>query len=147
MAFVIDASFDIDVPATVLWRALTDFPRYGEWNTFCRECRTTLEPGTPIDMVAQIGPRARRQREWMRTHTPDREFSYSMKPVPLGALRSLRQQTVTELGPNRSRYESHFEIKGWLQPIVTGLLGGALRAGFAAMTTGLEEQAKRIHTA
>ncbi|MFI9509857.1 SRPBCC family protein [Nocardia sp. NPDC052566] len=146
MTFVIDASFEIDVPAEVVWQVITDLPRYGEWNTFCSECRSTLVPGEPIDMLVHLGSSPRRQREWIRTHTPGQEFSYAMKPVPLGALRSLRRHRVTPLGPNRTRYESHFEIAGWLQPVVTGLLGTTLRRGFAAMTTGIEQQATRLHT-
>lgn len=148
MGFVIDSAFDIDVPAATVWQVITDFPRYGEWNTFCSECRSALAPGEPIDMLVHLRPGStRRQREWVRTHTPGEEFSYRMKPVPFGALRSLRQHRVTPLGPNRARYESHFEITGWLQPVVTGLLGAHLRRGFAAMTAGIEQQALRLHTA
>ncbi|QIS14762.1 SRPBCC domain-containing protein [Nocardia arthritidis] len=147
MAFVIDSGFETDVPAAVVWQVITDFPRYGEWNTFCIECRSTLVPGDPIDMLVHLGPRTRRQREWVRTHTPGAEFSYSMKPVPFGALHSVRRHRVTALGPDRTRYESHFELAGWLRPAVTALLGDALRTGFAAMTEGIEREARRIHAA
>ncbi len=89
MAFVIDATLDIEAPAELVWSVITDFPRYGEWNPFLPACETTLKPGDPIDLQVNLfasGPRP--QREWMLTHTPGKEFSYSMKPAPLGALRS-----------------------------------------------------------
>ncbi|MBF6170735.1 SRPBCC domain-containing protein [Nocardia blacklockiae] len=145
MTFTIDDTVDIDAPAEVVWKVLTDFAAYGEWNPFVADCRTTLEPGAPIDMrVRLVGAKPMHQREWIRTHTPGTEFSYSMKPVPLGALHSLRSHTLTPLPDGRCRYASHFEIGGWLRPLVTGLLGGALRRGFGGMTAGVKERAERI---
>ncbi|RDI51085.1 SRPBCC domain-containing protein [Nocardia mexicana] len=145
MAFVIDDSVDIDAPAEVVWKVLTDFPAYGEWNPFVPGCSTTLEPGAPIDMrVRLVGPRPKAQREWIRSHTPGTEFSYAMKPIPLGALHSLRSHTLTPLDTGRCRYTSHFEIAGWLQPLVTGLMGSALRRGFGDMTTAVKQRAQQL---
>ncbi|WP_280265492.1 SRPBCC domain-containing protein [Nocardia wallacei] len=144
MAFVIDDSVDIDAPAAVVWKVLTDFAAYGEWNPFVTGCRTTLEPGAPIDMrVRLVGPRAKAQREWIRSHTPGTEFSYAMKPVPLGALHSMRSHTLTPLDAGRCRYASHFELAGWLQPVVTAALGSALRRGFGEMTEAVRGRAER----
>jgi uncharacterized protein YndB with AHSA1/START domain len=147
MTFVIDATVDIDAPVELVWQVITDFPRYGEWNPFCVECRSSLVPGEPIDMLVKlVGSTPRRQREWVRTHTPGHELSYAMKPVPLGALHSQRSHTVTALGSDRTRYESHFELAGRLQPVVTALLGKALERGFAGMTAGIRRQAESLRT-
>ncbi|WP_433683524.1 SRPBCC family protein [Nocardia sp. CA-119907] len=147
MSFVIDATVEIDAPAELVWQVITDLPRYGEWNPFCIEARSTLVPGEPIDMlVALSGSGPRRQREWMVSHTPGTEFSYSMKPVPLGTLHSLRSHKVTPLGPDRTRYESHFELSGWLHPLVIALLGKNLRRGFAGMTEGIQRRAESLRS-
>ncbi|WP_040780882.1 SRPBCC domain-containing protein [Nocardia pneumoniae] len=148
MAFVIDLAVDIDAPAELVWQVITDLPRYGEWNPFVSECRSSLVPGEPIDMLVHLsGASPRKQREWIRSHTPGREFSYAMKPVPLGALHSLRSHTVTPLADDRTRYESHFELGGWLHPVVVALLGKNLRRGFEGMTEGIREQAESLRTA
>ncbi|WP_194834608.1 SRPBCC domain-containing protein [Nocardia sp. XZ_19_369] len=144
MAFVIDATVDIDAPAELVWQVITDFPRYGEWNPFVSECRSSLVPGEPIDMVVHLGPRPRRQREWIRSHTPGHELSYSMKPVPLGTLNSFRSHTITPIDAERTRYESHFELNGWLRPVVVALLGKHLQRGFAGMTAGVKERAESL---
>ncbi|QIS20035.1 SRPBCC domain-containing protein [Nocardia terpenica] len=143
MAFVIDETVEIAAPAEVVWRVLTDLERYGEWNPFCISCRSTLEPGAPIDMRVRLGGRERAQREWVRTHTPGTEFSYAMKPIPLGALHSLRSHTLTPLEGGRVRYHSHFELDGWLRPVVTAMLGSALRQGFTAMTAAVRQRAEQ----
>jgi hypothetical protein len=143
MAFVIDHVLEIDAAPDVVWRVLTDFERYGEWNPMAVRCATSLVPGDPIDMSVRLGlVRIKRQREWVRTHTPGQEFSYAMKPVPFGALRSRRRQSVTPLDGGRTRYESRFELHGWLQPLVRLLLGRALKRGFAGATAGVRAQAE-----
>ncbi|MEU6184724.1 SRPBCC domain-containing protein [Nocardia sp. NPDC047038] len=145
MAFVIDLAADIDAPADLVWQVITDFPRYGEWNPFVTECRSSLVPGEPIDMLVQVsGSKPRKQREWIRSHTQGRELSYAMKPVPLGALHSLRSHTVTPLPDNRTRYESHFELGGWLHPVVVASLGKNLRRGFEGMTDGIQKQTEAL---
>ncbi|MEU0542682.1 SRPBCC domain-containing protein [Nocardia sp. NPDC005978] len=144
MAFVIDNSVDIDAPAELVWQVLTDVDNYGEWNPFVPECTTTLEPGTPIDMkVRLVGP-PRNQREYIFSNTPGKEFSYKMKPAPLGLLSSHRQHILTPLGDGRTRYESHFELQGPLSPVVGGLLGNALRKGFGGMTAGVKLRAESL---
>lgn len=145
MAFVIDESVEIDAPADVVWQVLTDFDSYGEWNPFVSRCHSTLEPGDPIDMrVRLVGSKPFPQREYIRNHTPGVEFGYRMKPVPGGLLHSLRTHTVTPLDGGRCRYRSHFELAGRLQPVVTALLGGALRRGFGAMTAAVGPRATTI---
>ncbi|MEU7628871.1 SRPBCC domain-containing protein [Nocardia sp. NPDC049220] len=147
MAFVIDLVRDIDAPTELVWQVITDFPRYEQWNPFVSECHSSLIPGEPIDMLVHLSETPRKQREWIRSHTPGRELTYSMKPVALGALHSLRSHTVTPLADNRSRYESHFELAGWLQPVVVALLGKNLRRGFEGMTNGIQRQAESLHAA
>ncbi|NKY85304.1 SRPBCC domain-containing protein [Nocardia veterana] len=145
MAFVIDDTVEIDAPAEVVWKVLTDLDSYGEWNPFVVECRSTLEPGDPIEMRVRLGsPKPRAQREFIRTHTPGTEFSYSMKPVPLGILHSRRSHTVTALDDGRTRYRSHFELGGLLQPVVTAALGKHLRAGFEGMTAAVKQRAEQL---
>lgn len=145
MGFVIDIDVEINAPAELVWQVITDFARYGEWNPFVPECRSSLVPGEPIDMLVRVsGTTPRRQREWIRSHTPGHELSYTMKPVPLGTLHSLRSHTITPITADRTRYESHFELAGWLHPLVVALLGKNLRRGFAGMTAGIQKQAESL---
>ena len=143
MALVIDHVVDIDAPPATVWRILTDFDEYEHWNPLAVRCATTLVPGDPIDMRVRLGPgRLLKQREWVRTCTPGQEFSYAMKPIPLGLLQSLRTQELTAIEGNRTRYTAHFEIQGFLQPLVRVLLGGALRRGFDGVAAGLKARAE-----
>lgn len=142
-----DDVVEVDAPTTVVWSVLTDFARYGDWNPFISRCRAELTVGAPIDMrVQQLLPRPIPMREWIRSVTPGQEFSYAMKPLPLGALRSKRSHTATPLAGDRSLYESHFELDGWLAPLVGLLFGRGFRRGFPGMTTAVAREAERLHS-
>ncbi len=143
--FTIDRTLDIDAPAAVVWAVLTDFANYGQWNPFVPEACCDLRPGGAIEMQVKLGAKPQFQREWIVSVEPGRSFRYSMKPVPLGALRSLRVQTVEVIDDNHCRYTSHFEIAGWLQALVAAALGGAMRRGFEGMALGLKARAEQLH--
>ncbi|WP_067538734.1 SRPBCC domain-containing protein [Nocardia crassostreae] len=144
MAFVLDYRVDIDAPAELVWQVLTDLGSYGEWNPFVASCSSTLEPGAPIDMqVRLIGSKPKTQREFIHSHTPGKEFSYRMKPVP-GVLRSERSHTLTPLSDGRTRYDSHFQLEGPLSIVVSTVLGAALSRGFDGMTTAVKQRAESL---
>lgn len=143
MAFVHDHDIEIAAPAPTVWEVLTDFAAYDEWNPFARSVRCDLRPGGAIDMeVVLLGAKPMRQREFVNSVDPGRGFSYSMKPVPGGLLRSRRDQEVIDLGDGRSRYLSRFRIEGPLSPVVSGLMGRSMRRGFDAHAAGLKARAE-----
>lgn len=144
MSYVIDRTLEINAPAEVVWEVITDFPRYGEWNPFILKCESTLKPGDPIDLRVKLMAVAQPQREWINEHTPGKRFGYSMKPMPLGALSSKRTHEVESVAGGRSLYHSHFELNGWLMPVVRGLLGARLQKGFAGMTVGIQSRAEQL---
>lgn len=144
MSFIIDKSIEINAPASLVWQVVRDLPRYGEWNPFCIECRSSLKPGEAIDMKVKLMRKPQAQREWMNSYEEGRGFSYSMKPVPLGALSSLRFHEIEAIGENRTRYRSYFQLKGWLKPLVLGLFRQQLQNGFIGMTEALGRRAESL---
>lgn len=144
MGFVIDRELEIEAPADVTWKVLTDLGAYGQWNPFVPECRSTLRPGDRIEMRVKLGRRTSRQIEEMLTFEPGHCFSYRMRPLPFGALSSLRMQRIEPLDDGRCRYRSHFELHGWLMPMVRRMLGRQLDVGFSGMTQGLKRRAEQV---
>ena len=142
--FVIEKTIEIDAPAEVVWEVLTDLPRYGEWNPFQVAIESTLKPGEAIDMQVALMAKPQRQIEWMNEYVEGKRFAYNMKPMPGGALASLRSHDVTPLPGNRTRYRSYFHLKGWFKPVVLALFRKNLERGFAGMTAGLQKQAEQL---
>ena len=144
MPFIIDKHLEVAAPAEIVWEVITDLPRYGEWNPFMRECRTSFNPGDPIDMKVKIFARPQPQREWVLEFVSGKRFAYRMKPVPGGTLSSFRSHDVEAAGPARTRYRSFFQLSGWLMPVVRGLLGARLEIGFQGMTEGIRVRAEKL---
>jgi uncharacterized protein YndB with AHSA1/START domain len=145
MAFAIDHDLRIEAPAAVVWRVLTDFDAYGEWNPLSVGARCDLRPGGAIEMrVALLPGRLIKQVEYVNWVTDGAGFSYSMKPAPAGLLRSVREQYVEDLGDGSSRYRSHFQLDGPLSPVVGALLGHNLRRGFDGVATALKGRAEEL---
>jgi uncharacterized protein YndB with AHSA1/START domain len=143
--FVIEKIIEIKAPPARVWEVITDLKRYPEWNPFMRECSTSFKPGDPIDMKVQLLARPQPQREWVLEYVEGKRFAYQMKPVPGGALSSFRSHEVAALPNGGTRYHSYFQLKGWLMPVVRGLLGARLEKGFAGMTQGIVQRAEMLH--
>jgi len=142
MSFVIDHSVEIEASAETVWQAIVRLEKYAEWNPFVVACRSTLEVGSPIDMKVRLFDTfTQKQRETIFEHVPGKRLSYGVESMPLGALSSLRSHEVHAVDVHRARYDSHFELNGWLAPIVRRLLGGRLRKGFGGMTEALARRA------
>jgi hypothetical protein len=145
VAFAIDHALEVAAPAEVVWRVLTDFERYGEWNPFVVACRTSGVPGDPIEMRVHVFRAfAQPQTETILEHEPGRGFAYGLADPPLGAVGSRRSHRVVPLGEGRTRYESRFELYGWLAPLVRLLLGRSLRRGFGEMSAAVAARAEAI---
>ena len=144
MPFVIDEVIDIDAPGETVWEVIIDLPSYGEWNPFVVSCHSTLVVGDPIKMrVVLFRGFAQPQRESIFEHIPGERLCYGLDGGSLGAIVSRRCHELQTLGPRRTRYRSHFELSGWLAPVVRSLLGGRLQRGFRSMTTGIRQRAEQ----
>jgi hypothetical protein len=145
-SFLLEHSVEIAAPGEVVWEVITDFARYPDWNPFVVECRSSLEIGAPIAMRVRVFPFwAQPQRERILEHDPSRRLCYGVPRDPLGALESRRCHAVRAVDALTTRYDSRFELRGWLAPVVRALLGRRLAHGFAAMTEALRARADALH--
>jgi hypothetical protein len=136
---------EVEAPAERVWAVIADLDAYPDWNPFVVACRSTLVVGDPIWMRVRIFSFfVQPQRETIFEHVAGRRLRYGLAPLPLGALASDRSHEVEPLGPGRARYVSHFELRGWLAPLVRALLGARLAHGFAAMSDAIAVRAESL---
>lgn len=144
MAFAIDHDLEVDAPPEKVWEVITDVERYSEWNPFVVECHSTLKPGDPLRMKVKLGSSVRQEQERIDSYDEGVGFAYRMEPPPLGALASFRSHRIEPLGNGKSRYISHFELNGWLSPVVKAFVGAKLEAGFTGMSHGIRDRAEAL---
>lgn len=148
MSFAIRHELELAAPAAVVWQVITDLPAYPEWNPFVVACESSLHPGDPILMRVRVfASFAQAQRETILEHESGERLCYGLEGGALGALASRRCHRVISAGPGRTRYESDFELSGWLAPFVRALLGSRLQRGFDSMAEALERRALALMSA
>lgn len=144
MAIQIDHELRINAPASTVWEVITDTAVYGEWNPFVEECQCELRPGGPINMKVRLGSGLQKANEVIDEVHEGRGFSYRMKPPPLGALRSYRSHDIEPLDDGSCVYRSHFELDGWLSPVVTLIMKSKLQEGFDGMSHAVKDRAEEL---
>lgn len=51
----LDTTFEIDAPPAAVWEALTDFPRFGEWNPALPSVTGEPQVGSTLDLALVLG--------------------------------------------------------------------------------------------
>lgn len=142
MSIVINFEHTIAASQQTVWEVISDLQSYGEWNPFVVACESSLQVGSPIVMrVNLLPPFPLRQKETIQGHRDGEYLSYGIK-LPLGALSSCRQHRLSTNKDGSTHYESLFELKGWLSPMVKVMMSKALRKGFGGMSGGIKQRAE-----
>lgn len=142
---------DIEAPAQVVWAAMVDFERYGEWNPFIVHVETDRlsspapEIGDPLVLHVEWVGGEGSQRSGERitafsppTETQGGELSYRFTgPMhALGLVRAKRVQRVQVLEDGGCRYSSVEVFRGLL---TSALPLAQVQAGFEAHAEALKE--------
>lgn len=132
---------EIKAPKQTVWDVITDTAAYAEWNPFVPSCKSSFAVGSPIVMKVRLLPSLTiTQKETIQQNRPGEFLAYGIN-IPLSILSSTRQQILTAIDENTTRYESVFILKGLLSPLVSMMLKAQLTRGFSEMTEGLVRRA------
>ena len=135
---------EIKAPREVVWGVIMDGKAYSEWNPFVLDCDSTFEVGSPIKMEVELGMvKPLTQTELITQNTEGELIEYQYR-MPLGSVRSIRQHILTSVDDNTTHYRSHFQLQGWLAPLVKLMQGKALNTGFTGMTDGIVKRAESM---
>jgi len=120
----IHTSIDIDASAAAIWRVLTDFGRFDEWNPMLRQVQVNLEPGAPVSFeVHREGARPLRLRaKIVLLNKPE---ALAWRGGPQGILSGEHFFRIEPLGDGRCRFHHGEQFKGLLLPLLKGALKDA----------------------
>lgn len=143
---VTSVTVEIDAPAAVVWDVLVDYERYPEWNPYTVAGVTTLEIGAPIDLTLPHydgSDELFRTREFIRIVEPPHHLCYDSGDEVPGVL-GVRDQWITELGPERCSYYTTDAMSGPLAELATELTGDWIKNGFDAVAHALKARAEGL---
>ena len=131
------ASADIDAPAERVWRVVTDFARYPEWNPFIVRASGEQRVGGRLELtITAPDVRAVTFRPIVLDLEPGRLIRWKGKLWIPGLFDGRHALTVEPLDGGRSRFTTHEEVSGILVPIL-GKVMRASQQGFELMTEAL----------
>ena len=137
---------EIDAPARFVWDVLVDYANYPQWNPYTVAVSTTLELGTPIDLTLPAVDGSDGtfvNREFVRIVDAPRHLRYDTGEEMPGIL-AIRDQWLTELGPDRCAYHTTDTITGKYADKVMELTGDWIKAGFDSVARALKTRAESL---
>ena len=143
---VTSVTVEIAAPAAFVWDVLVDYASYPEWNPYTIAVATTLEIGEPIDLTLPSPDGSEGtmlNREFIRVVDPPHHLRYDTGEEYLGLL-GVRDQYVTELGPDRCSYHTTDTLSGELADLVMESNGDWIKDGFDSVASALKTRAEQL---
>jgi hypothetical protein len=136
-------SIVIDAPAARVWRILTDFPRYPEWNPLIRSI--TGEPRTGEKLELRMEPRGGRAMTFKPTvlrADPEQELRWLGRLLLPGVFDGEHILRL-EPGPDGGvTFLQHEVFRGLLVPVLSSMLDRTTRPAFQQMNLALKHRAE-----
>lgn len=126
------SEIQINAPPRRVWRALTDFDAYPEWNPFIRSIQGDPEVGSRLSArIEPPGARGMTLRPTVRALEPGRELRWLGHLLIPGLADAEHRLALEPLDGGRSRFVQSERF--------SGLLVGVLRSTLAATQRGFEQ--------
>ena len=141
---LLGTEIDINASGERVWRVLTDFGAYREWNPFITSISGQVRRGARLKVRVQPpGGRGMTFRPTVLAADPDRELRWVGRLLLPGIFEGEHAFLITPLENGRVRLRQQETFRGLLVPLLRRLLDGQTRAGFEAMNRALKERAER----
>lgn len=148
------AAVDIEAPLDLVWQAMLDTRRYGEWNPFVLRVDGPSPPevGDPIRLHVEFGngKRVESPERVTALEPPHDEgavrratlvYDYEGLPAKLRLVRGRRFQRLSQSGDGPTRYETVEEFRG---PLVMLAGPGRVEDGFRRHAAALKRRAEEL---
>ncbi len=142
MARRIDSAVEIAASPATVWRILTDFSAYPEWNPFIRAIQGEARLGARLSVSIQPpGGRAMQFQPQVQEAQPQRVFSW-LGRLLLPGLFDGRHEFRLEANAGGTRLLHGESFSGVLVPLAWNSMQQPTRAGFEAMNRALKARAE-----
>ena len=134
----------ITAPASSIWKILTDFPRFPEWNPFISEASGHIEERTQLKI--HIEPPNSSGMTFRPTITKikqEREFRWLGRVLIPGIFDGEHIFELEPISENETRFVQREKFKGFLVPFLWKSLNKNTRQGFEEMNTALKKRAEQ----
>ena len=133
-------SVDIKAPVHKVWEVLTNFEHYPEWNPFTVQIDADLSTlGSDVGLHVQMRPNKMiHQVEKLRVCKKEEQLSWGVTFVHPILLQAQRDQVLSVVDANTTRYVTVDVFRGLLVPVMMALYGKDIKRGFDYVALGLK---------
>lgn len=143
MAKELRTEIEIDAPADRVWRVLTEFDAYPDWNPFLRRASGEVKEGARLEVYMQpSGGRGMTFRPTVIRAEPNREFRWLGHLGVSGLFDGEHSFTIEPLEGNRVRFVQSERFTGVLVPLMLLMIEKDTKRGFEEMNQALKERAE-----
>ena len=136
----IETTVEIDAPPAAVWRVLTDFPTYGEWNPFIPTISGNVQVGERLTVrLEPPGGKGMTIKPTVLAAEPERELRWKGRLVVPGLFDGEHTFRIEPIDGQRSRFVHGERFTGILVGVVKGILGKT-EAGFEQMNAALKQR-------
>lgn len=131
---------DINAPVSKVWEVLLDLDSYPEWNPFTVQIDADLSQlGSDVGLHVQMNPKKKiYQVEQLRVNDKEEQLSWGVTMVHPALLWAQRDQVLTMIDENTTRYVTVDVFKGLLVPLMMAFYGKDIKRGFDAIALALK---------
>jgi hypothetical protein len=135
----IHTEIEINASAEKVWRVLTDFAAYPEWNPFVRRVNGEVSVGArPHVYIQPPGGRGMSFRPTVLAADPGRELRWLGHLWLPGLFDGEHSFLIEPLGDRRVRFIHREVFRGVLIPLLSKMLDGNIRRGYEEMNRALK---------
>jgi hypothetical protein len=139
----LDTSIRIDAPAGTVWKILTDFPSYPQWNPFIRKLDGEARAGARLRVLLQpSGMKGTTFRPRVLAASTEREFRWRGRLLIPGLFDGEHIFLIEPLAEGRVRFVQRENFSGILAPVIMRMIERDTRRGFQEMNEALKERAE-----
>lgn len=139
------SEIEIDAPPEVVWRVLTDFDAYGDWNPIEIEMKGRPIEGTILEHTSQLpGSKPMRFRPTIVEVAPERALAWVGRVVLPGLFDVRHRFALEPLGEDRTRLRQSEQFWGLLIPFAGGTLRKTQEA-FGIANRAIKARAESVH--
>jgi hypothetical protein len=140
---VLHSEIEIDAPAERVWRMLTDFASYPQWNPFIRTISGQPTKGERLEVrIEPPGGRGMTFKPKVLTAEPNRELRWLGHLLVPELFDGEHSFIIQPLEENRVRFVQREAFKGVLVPLFARSLDENTQRGFEEMNRALKERAE-----
>ena len=137
------SEIEIKASAERVWRLLTDFASYPEWNPFIRQISGEPITGERLEVrIEPPGGRGMTFRPTVLNAEDNRELRWLGHLLVPGLFDGEHSLTIQPLEENRVRFVQREGFKGLLVPLFARSLENNTQRGFEEMNRALKERAE-----